>query len=101
MAAPFVFHFSWDASKAANNRRKHGIDFELASTVFRDPLAMSRYDEDHSEQEERWVMLGQAENGSLLVVIHTVEELGENAARMHLISAREATAHERRQYQSH
>lgn len=42
MATPVVFHFSWDPAKAASNRRKHGIDFELAATVFRDPLALSR-----------------------------------------------------------
>jgi uncharacterized DUF497 family protein len=72
----------------------------LAATVFRDPLALSRYDADHSEHEERWVMLGQAENGALLVVVHTAEDLSDNAMRMHLISAREATSHERRQYRS-
>jgi uncharacterized DUF497 family protein len=68
--------------------------------VLHDPLALSVYDEDHSEQEERWITLGQAVNGSLLVVVHTFEELDGNEARVRLISARPATAHERRQYQS-
>ena len=64
-----------------------------------DPLAMSRYDEEHSEGEERWVTLGVSENGVLLVVSHTFEELSEQEARVRLISAREATAPERRQYE--
>ncbi len=68
--------------------------------MLHDPLALSVYDEDHSEQEERWITLGQAVNGSLLVVVHTFEELDGNEARVRLISARPATAHERRQYQS-
>ena len=100
MAAPFVYRFAWDAAKAASNRRKHGVEFELGATVFRDPLALSVYDEDHSEQEERWITLGQAENDTLLVVVHTFEELAESEARVRIISARPATAHERRQYQS-
>ena len=100
MAAPFVYRFAWDAAKATSNRRKHGVEFEAAATVFRDPLAVSVYDEDHSDQEERWITLGQAENGTLLVVVHTFEELAGNEARVRLISARPATAHERRQYQS-
>jgi uncharacterized protein len=100
MAAPFVYRFAWDPAKAASNRRKHGVEIELAATVFGDPLALSVYDEDHSEQEERWITLGQAENGALLVVVHTFEELAGNEARVPLISTRPATAHERRQYQS-
>ena len=67
----FQYRFEWDPHKAVANRRKHGIGFEQAATVFRDPLAVSIYDEDHSENEERWITLGQAENGSLLVLVHT------------------------------
>lgn len=96
----FVYHFAWNAVKAARNARKHGVDFELAATVFHDPFARSCYDDDHSEQEERWVTLGQAETGVLLVVIHTFEDIADNEARVRLISARPATAHERQQYES-
>ena len=99
MSAPFTHRFAWDPAKAAANRRKHGVSFEQATGVFRDPLALSRYDEDHGEGEERWVTLGVNETGSLLVVSHTFEELSEQEARVRLISAREATAHERRQYE--
>jgi uncharacterized DUF497 family protein len=72
--------------------------FELAATVFRDPLQVSVYDEDHSESEERWVTLGQAENGKLLVVVHTFEETNEGA-KVRVISAREATKRERQDYE--
>lgn len=96
----FVYRFTWDAAKAAGNALKHGVRFELAATVFNDPLALSRYDEDHSEQEERWVTLGQAENGMLLVVVHTFEQPGAHEARVRIISARPASAHERRYHES-
>lgn len=75
------------------------MSFELAATVLRDPLALSRYDVEHSEVEERWITLGLAETGQLLVVVHTVEEISEQEARVRIISARFATAHERRQYE--
>lgn len=94
-----VYDFAWDAAKAASNLRKHGVPFDLATSVFRDSLAMSRYDDDHSDQEDRWVTLGQAENGALLVVVHTIEDHPERIVRIRLISARPATAHERRQYE--
>lgn len=100
MSAPFTHRFTWDPAKAAANRRKHGVSFEQATSVFRDPLTLSRYDEEHGEGEERWLTLGVNETGSLLVVSHTFEELSEQEARVRLISAREATAHERRQYES-
>jgi len=100
MSAAFVHRFAWNAAKAEANRRKHGVRFELAATVFQDPLTISRYDEDHSEGEERWVTLGLAEDGALLVVVHTLDELEERRTLVRIISARHATAHERQQYQS-
>ncbi len=68
--------------------------------MFREPLTLSRYDEEHSEGEERWITLGQAENATPLVVIHTFEELSDTEARVCIISARNATARERAQYES-
>lgn len=100
MARRFIYHHAWDAAKAATNLRKHRVRFELATTVLDDPLAMTRYDDEHSEREERWVTLGRAGNGALLVVVHTFEELNPNEARVRLISARQATPHERRQYEN-
>ncbi|QGX39334.1 BrnT family toxin [Permianibacter aggregans] len=100
MAKPEVqYHFEWDAAKAASNRRKHGISFELAATVFRDPLMLSMFDDEHSEQEERWVTLGKAANQVLVVVVHTWRDEAANAVRIRLISARPATAAERQQYE--
>lgn len=99
MSAPFVYRFAWDPAKAASNRRKHGVSFEQAAAVFRDRLALSRYDEDHSEGEERWLTLGLGENSVLLVVCHTFEEISPQEARVRLISARIASVHERRQYE--
>ena len=60
-----TYEFDWDAAKAEANTRKHGVTFENAMTVFRDPLALTVYDEAHSEQEERWVMIGRTESGVL------------------------------------
>ncbi len=95
----FQYSFEWDPNKAVENRRKHGIGFEQAATVFRDKLAVSIYDEDHSEDEERWITLGQAENDQLLVVVHTYQEISNTEATVRIISARLATPHEQRNYE--
>lgn len=100
MAISFDYHFEWDASKAASNKRKHGISFDLAATVFRDPLMISIPDEEHSETEDRWITMGQAENSKLLLVIHTYLEISNNMANVRMISARPATKHEQRQYEA-
>lgn len=100
MPENFEFHFEWDFAKAASNRHKHGISFDLASTIFRDPLMLSIPDEEHRETEERWVTIGQAENGRLLLVVHTYLEISANAANVRMISARFATKHEQRQYET-
>ena len=100
MVGNFEFHFAWDSAKAAGNRRKHGISFELAATVFRDPLMISVPDEEHSETDERWITVGQAENSKLLLVVHTYLEISVNAANVRIISARRATKHEQRQYEA-
>lgn len=100
MVGGFEFHFEWDAAKAAGNRRKHGVSFDLAATVFRDPLMISIPDEEHSETEERWITMGQAENSKLLLVVHTYLEISANAANVRIISARPATKQEQRQYEA-
>ena len=87
------FGFEWDPDKAEANERKHGVTFDEAGTVFGDPFARTRLDPLHSIGEERWVTLGQSEQGRLLVVVHTDE--GEI---IRIISARPATGHERRTY---
>ncbi len=92
-------HFEWDPQKAAENLRKHKVSFAEATEVFRDPLALTVFDEDNSATEERWVTLGQVQNRRLVVLIHTWREQNAETIHVRLISAREATTHEARQYQ--
>jgi uncharacterized protein len=99
VARTFAYTFEWGPNKAVTNRRKHGISFEQAATVFRDRLMLSIPDTEHSEQEERWVTLGRSEDGKLLVVIHTYQETSEQEAVVRVISAREATQPERQHYE--
>ena len=91
--------FEWDPAKAAANRRKHGVAFDLAATVFQDPGAMSIPDDDHSEHEERWATMGRARDGQVLTVIHTERDSGPDETILRLISARRSTRSERRQYE--
>ena len=95
----WLLRFDWDVAKAAANRRRHGIAFDLAATVFQDPGAMSIPDEDHSEHEERWVTMGRARAGQVLVVIHTEQDSGPDETTVRIISARRSTRSERRQYE--
>jgi uncharacterized DUF497 family protein len=86
--------FEWSPAKATANRRKHRVSFGDAASVFGDPLAYTFADPDHSEGEERWLTLGTSESGLLLVVSHA-----EHDGRVRIISARRATAHERKIYE--
>ena len=88
------YEFEWDPEKAASNLKDHKVSFDEASTVFGDPLAMLMADPDHSEEEERYLLLGASLQGRLLVV-----SFAERPPRTRLISAREATRRERRQYE--
>ncbi len=72
--------------------------FERAATVFLDPEALSEFDEDHSEEEDRWLTLGVDRSGTLLVVSHTYREETKASATIRLISARKATKNETKQY---
>ncbi len=92
-------NFEWDPIKARANERKHGVTFPRASQVFRDPLAISAYDEEHGAQEERWATLGVDSNGIPLVVIHTWHEIDADNVAVRIISARRATRRETVQYQ--
>ena len=87
--------FEWDPRKAATNRRKHGVSFEEAATVFSDDRALVIDDPDHSEAEDRFVLLGVSATLRVLVVVHCYRE---GDARIRLISARKATRSERAQY---
>ena len=89
-----MMEFEWDPEKAAGNWRKHDVSFEEAATVFGDPLAMTYLDPDHSEEEDRFLTFGHSQQGRLLVVSHTDRE-----DRMRIISARQLTRRERKQYE--
>jgi uncharacterized protein len=93
------YEFEWDDAKAESNFAKHGVDFMDAMSVLLDPLAMTRFDEEHSDDEERWISLGRAANGLLLLVVHTFSTAAPNTALIRLISARPATRREREQYE--
>jgi uncharacterized DUF497 family protein len=92
--------FTWDPAKAASNLGKHGVSFAQAATVLLDALALTVFDAEHSEFEERWFTLGLSSEGRLLAVSHTYTATGPDAARVRIISAREATRNERRQYEN-
>ena len=91
--------FTWDPAKAASNLVKHGVAFTQATTVFVDALALTVFDHEHSEFEERWFTLGVDSAGKLLAVSHTYTITGRASARVRMISARDATHNERRQYE--
>lgn len=86
--------FEWHAPKAAANRAKHKVTFGEATTVFGDPLGRIVDDPRHSQEEQRFVLLGQSARRRLLVVLFT-----ERGEAIHLISARKATRRERREYE--
>lgn len=87
--------FEWDNNKADSNALKHGITFEEAVTVFADPYLLFTEDSRHSQREEREWAIGEAENGSVVVVVFTMR--GE---RIRIISARKATKRECQRYES-
>jgi uncharacterized DUF497 family protein len=88
-----VVAYEWDPNKARGNRKKHGVDFADAALVLEDPLGLTQSDPD-AEGEDRFVTLGEDPGGQLLVVVWSPR--GED---IRLISARRATAAERRQYE--
>ena len=90
-----MVEFEWDAGKAASNLSKHGISFVEAMTVLNDALEVMIPDPAHSLAELRFVSIGVSEAGRLLVVAYT-----ERAQRIRIISARQTTPRERRQYES-
>lgn len=87
-------HFEWDRAKAESNRRKHKVTFDEAVSVFYDPLSATFPDPDFPITEQRLVTVGQSSQDRLLVVVHT-----EQDETIRLISARLATAHERKRHE--
>ena len=62
------YNFEWDPSKAKINIKKHKVNFENAATVFKDTKAISIFDDEHSQVDDRWITMGLSTNGTLLVV---------------------------------
>lgn len=86
--------FAWDTAKARENLAKHDISFEEARAVFRDPPSFTFEDMDHSVGEHRYLTVGRASDGTLLVVAHT-----DDGETIRIISARRATPRERRRHE--
>lgn len=91
-----MIEFEWDPAKAEQNLRKHKISFEEAKSVFYDEYARQFFDHEHSDSQERFIMLGLSDKSRVLVVCHCERSEGQN---IRLISARKATARERHYYE--
>ena len=89
-----ALQFEWDAAKDKRNRKKHGVSFDEASTVFADPLARTIGDPLHSEEEDRYITVGESHRRRLLVVVFT-----DRGDKIRIISARVATPRERKSYE--
>lgn len=88
-------HFEWDRAKASANLRKHKVTFDEAVSVFYDPLSATFPDPDSSRSEERLITIGHSSRHRLLVVVHT-----KRNETIRIISARLATAHERKRHET-
>ncbi len=86
--------FEWDERKASLNLKKHGIAFDEAKTVFRDPFLWTFPDDAHSVNEERYISIGRSTKGRTLVVIHVIRD-----TVIRMISCRKATNYERSVYE--
>lgn len=86
-----MIKFEWDAAKAAANIKKHGVSFEEARSVFYDDYAVQFFDDEHSSDEARFLLLGMSAGARLLLVAHCEREAG---GVIRIISARKATKRE-------
>jgi len=93
------YYFEWDPAKANQNILEHKVRFQRAAEVFKDPHAISIFDEEHSQDEDRWITIGKDNTGILLVVSHAFRKIEEELCRIRIISSRKATKNERKQYE--
>ena len=91
-----MIEFEWSPAKSKTNERKHGVSFEEAQSVFYDDFARQFFDEEHSDDEERFIMLGISNRSRVLIVIHCERSNGDI---IRIISARKATRKEREYYE--
>lgn len=87
--------FEWDENKNQANIRKHGIDFAQAIYIFADPFALNLPDDEHSDDEERWILLGKNIQLAVLLIVHTYRD----GDCIRIISARKSTKNEQRIYE--
>jgi hypothetical protein len=99
VANRFEYKFEWDPVKAEKNWKDHGVTFEQAATVFLDAKLLSRLDDEHGDDEERWVSLGIDKSARLLVVCHTHREIKQRNATIRIFSARKSTRRETTEYE--
>lgn len=90
-----MIRFEWDSAKAVSNKKKHGVSFEEAQSVFYDEFAVQFFDDENAESEYRFLMLGFSDEARLLIVCHCERDQG-NVIR--IISARKATKNEGKFY---
>lgn len=88
--------FEWDVRKYQSNIKKHGVSFDEAKSVFYDEMAVLFFDEEHSDSEERYILLGLSEKLRILIVCHCTVE---NNKIIRIISARKATKNESKYYE--
>ena len=79
------YNFEWDPTKARENLDKHGVALDEGATIFKDSNALSIFDPDHSEIEDRWITMGISEKGRLLIVNHTFREESEEEVKIRII----------------
>jgi uncharacterized protein len=91
-----MIRFEWDPSKAGANKRRHGVSFEEAQSVFYDEFARLFYDPESSESEDRFLLLGMSNQARVLLVCHCERSDGDV---IRIISARKATRNERKFYE--
>ena len=92
------YNFEWNPIKARKNLTKHKVAFDEAATIFQDSKALSIFDPDHNELEERWITIGFSEKGRVLIVSHTFIEDNETSITIRIISSRKATRKEIKAY---
>jgi uncharacterized protein len=90
-----MIRFEWDSAKSASNLKKHGVSFKEAQSVFYDEFAVQFFDEESSNSEDRFLMLGFSDQARLLIVCHCEREHGDV---IRIISARKATKNETKYY---
>jgi len=91
-----MIKFEWNPAKATSNLKKHDVSFDEAKSVFYDELALQFFDDDNSEDEDRFLMLGVSSEARVLLVCHCERDAGNT---IRIISARKATKNERQFYQ--